>query len=280
MNRPELADFLRKRREVLSPSDVGLNPGQRRRTPGLRREEVAQLAGMSTDYLSRLEQARGPQPSEQMLVALARGLRLTLDERDHLYRLAGHNAPFRSLASDHVSPALLRVLDRLDDTPALVISDLSETLAQNTLAKSLLGDHSRFEGLERFACYRWFTMPEARARHPESNHAHQSTIQAAGLRAALGSRTEDARARELVDALLDRSPVFAEVWARHEVAKRFDDHKTLIHPELGEFDVDCQVLFTDNQAQALLVLTAQPGSETAEKLKLLAVLGTQTFSAQ
>src|SRR5690606_13442212 len=149
MDRAQLAEFLRHRREALHPEDVGLSRGPRRRTPGLRREEVAQLAGISTDYLNRLEQARGPQPSPQVLGALARALRLGADERDHLFRLAGHPAPERGAGSTHVSPALLRILDRLPDTPAQVMSELGETLAQTAPAKVLLGDNDARQGLER-----------------------------------------------------------------------------------------------------------------------------------
>src|SRR4051794_35641271 len=123
MDRDGLADFLRRRRETLRPDDVGLGLGRRRRTPGLRREEVAALAHMSTDFYTRLEQRRGSRPSEQTIGALARALRLTLDERDHLLQLAGFAPPPRARRSEHVSPALLRVLDRLD-APAQVVSDL------------------------------------------------------------------------------------------------------------------------------------------------------------
>src|SRR5690348_18490604 len=135
MDRAALADFLRRRREALQPGDVGLPAGfaGRRRTRGLRREEVAALAAMSTDYYTRLEQQRGPQPSEQMLTALARALRLTGDERDYLFRVGGHNAPAPVAAAAHVAPALLRVLDRLSDTPALILSSLGETLVQNRM---------------------------------------------------------------------------------------------------------------------------------------------------
>src|SRR5258707_4963717 len=140
VDREQRADFLRRRREALQPQDVGLPNGPRRRISGLRREEVAALAGMSSDYYSRLEQRRGPQPSAQLVAALAHGLRLTLDERDHLFLLTGHEAPSRFLRSDHVSPGLMRVLERLDDTPAQVMSDLGETLLQNRLALALFGD--------------------------------------------------------------------------------------------------------------------------------------------
>ncbi|RBY84325.1 helix-turn-helix transcriptional regulator [Blastococcus sp. TF02A-26] len=279
MDRPGLADFLRTRRERLQPGDVGLPAGPRRRTAGLRREEVAALATMSADYYTRLEQQRGPQPSEQMLAAIARALRMTLDERDHLFRLAGHNAPLRVRPSEHVAPALQRVFDRLEDTPALVLSDLAETLLQNRLATALLGDETRHTGLARSAYYRWFTDPADRRRYPEADHPRQSRLQAAGLRAALSAGASTARATEIVDRLLAVSPEFADVWGRHDVGKRFEDAKTLVHPELGPIDVDCQALFTEDQGQVLLVLTAAPGTEAAEKLQLLSVIGEQQFSA-
>ncbi len=278
MDRAELADFLRTRRQRLQPADVGLPAGLRRRTAGLRREEVAALATMSTDYYTRLEQQRGPQPSEQMLAAIARALRLTLDERDHLFRLAGHSAPLRVRPTDHVAPALQRVFDRLADTPALVLTDLAETLLQNRLATALLGDETRHTGLARSAHYRWFTDPADRRRYPEADHARQSRLQAAGLRAALTAGASTDRAAEIVRRLLAVSPEFAHVWERHDVGKRFEDAKTIVHPELGPIDVDCQALFTENQAQVLLVLTAAPGTEAAEKLALLSVIGEQQFT--
>ncbi|MGY1746771.1 helix-turn-helix transcriptional regulator [Blastococcus sp. SYSU D00695] len=279
VDRTQLADFLRSRRERLQPADVGLPPGLRRRTAGLRREEVAALATMSADYYTRLEQRRGPQPSEQMLAALARALRLTVDERDRLFRLAGHHAPLRVRAADHVAPALQRVFDRLADTPALVLSDLAETLLQNRLATALLGDETRHTGLARSAYYRWFTDPADRARYPQADQARQSRLQAAGLRAALTAGASTDRAAEIVRRLRAASPEFVEVWERHDVGKRFEDAKTLVHPELGPIDVDCQALSTENQGQVLLVLTAAPGTEAAEKLQLLSVIGEQQFTA-
>src|SRR5689334_22474226 len=184
MDRAALADFLRRRREALQPGDVGLLAGfpGRRRTPGLRREDVAALAAMSADYYTRLEQQRGPQPSEQMLASLARALRLTADERDYLYRVAGHNPPDRLSGGAHVPPALQRVLDRLGDTPALVLSNTGETLVQNRMAVALLGDRSGYTGLERSEYYRWFRQPEtARAMYPEEDRDRQSRAQVASL---------------------------------------------------------------------------------------------------
>ncbi|HEY6786874.1 MAG TPA: helix-turn-helix transcriptional regulator, partial [Trebonia sp.] len=279
MDRAALADFLRRRREALRPSDVGLPDGPRRRTAGLRREEVAALAIMSTDYYTRLEQQRGPQPSEQMLASLARALRLTSSERDYLYRTAGQNPP-RGLAvpTPHVAPALLRVLDRLSDTPALILSNLGEMLIQNQMAAALLGDKSGYTGLARSEIYRWFTDPAERSRYPQDDRDRQSRAQVANLRAAYGSMGAQSRAGELVRALRKASEEFAALWERHEVAQRFADHKTLIHPELGAIEVDCQVLFTEDQSQALLVLTAAPRTESYDKLQLLAVLGHERFA--
>jgi transcriptional regulator with XRE-family HTH domain len=278
MDRVELAEFLRRRREALRPEDVGLPPGARRRAPGLRREEVAALAGMSTDYYTRLEQRRGPRPSEQILASLARALRLTNGERDYLFQVAGHNAPAAVAYTAHVAPALLRVLDRLDDTPALILSNLGETLVQNRMAEALFGDRSGYIGLARSEIYRWFTDPTERLRYPEDDRDRQSRAQVANLRAAHGSMGPNSRAGELVRALRQASAEFTELWDRHEVVRRFADHKTLIHPELGAIEVDCQALFTEDQSQALLVLTAPPGSEGYEKLRLLAVLGHERFA--
>ena len=278
MDRGALADFLRRRREALRPEEVGLPVGARRRTRGLRREEVAALAAMSTDYYTRLEQQRGPQPSEQILASLARALRLTGDERDYLFQIAGHSAPTPAAAATHVAPALLRVLDRLSDTPALILSNLGETLVQNRMADALFGDKSGYTGLARSEIYRWFTDPAERRRYPENDRDRQSRAQVANLRAAYGSMGPRSRAGELARALQKASPEFAALWERHEVARRFEDHKTLIHPELGPIEVDCQVLFTEDQSQALLVLTAPPRTEGYEKLQLLGVLGQQRFA--
>ena len=252
--------------------------GPRRRVSGLRREEVAGLSAMSADYYARLEQRRAPQPSEQMVAALARGLRLTLDERDHLFRLAGHQAPTRVLRSEHVGPALMRVLDRLEDTPAQVVSDLAETLVQNRLATALLGDQTRFAGPARSAVYRWFTDPDERRLYSEAEHDRLSRVRVSDLRAAT-TRDPDARAEAIVERLRDESPEFVRLWERHEVAVRADDHKTIVHPELGDIELDCQKLSAQNQAQALLVFTAPPGTEAHEKLQLLSAIGAQKFGA-
>ncbi|AKV85686.1 transcriptional regulator [Microbacterium sp. 1.5R] len=276
MDREALAEFLVRRREQLKPSDVGLGAGARRRTPGLRREEVAQLAAMSTDYYARLEQQRGPQPSVQILGSLARALRLTPDERDYLHRVCGHSAPDRTIFTDYVHPGMLRVLDRLHDTPAFVVSALDEVLIQNDAARALLGDASGLEGIERSGIYRWFAHPDdERRRYPEEDHPRHSRVLVASLRSAYGALGERSRAGEIVRELASLSPEFAQLWEVHEVRRRFEDHKVLIHPEIGPIEVDCQALFTEDESQALIVLTAAPGSDAESKLELLRVLGTQ-----
>ncbi len=255
-------------------------PGLRRRTAGLRREEVAALASMSTDYYARLEQQRAPQPSEQMVAAIARALRLTLDERDHLFRLAGHTAPTRIARSDHVSPGLMRVLDRLDDTPAQVVSDIAETLVQNRLATALLGDQTRFEGLARSAVFRWFTDVRERQSYPATDHDLQTSVQVASLRVSATRGGPDSRAAAVVTHLRQHSAEFERVWNRHDVTGRSDDAKTIVHPELGPIRLQCQILFTQDHGQALLVFTATPGSHDHSKLQMLSVIGTQDLARE
>jgi transcriptional regulator with XRE-family HTH domain len=279
MDRPQLADFLRRRREALQPEDVGLARGPRRRTSGLRREEVALLASMSTDYYGRLEQQRGPQPSEPMLAAIARALRLTQDERDHLFRLAGHTAPAHATRSDHVSPAMMRVLDRID-APAQVVTDLGETLVQNAAAVALLGDQTAFAGPARSLFYRWFTDPATRAGHVAEEHERLARAYVATLRIAMARHPDDERGLALLAALHAVSPEFTAYWEEHDVSVRASDQrKTLVHPQVGRIALQCQTLVAESEAQLLLVYTAIPGSEDAEKLRLLDVVGSQQFAA-
>ncbi|WP_244633310.1 helix-turn-helix transcriptional regulator [Aeromicrobium sp. CFBP 8757] len=277
MDRAALADFLTRRRDALQPSDVGLTAGPRRRAPGLRREEVAHLTGMSVDYYARLEQARSPQPSTQMLQALARTLRLSRDETDHLHRLAGHPAPDRTGSSRHVRPVLLHVLDQLDDCAAFVCSDLDEVLAQNRLSVLLQGDHSGRTGLRASSTYTWFTEPGAQDGIVAEDRPEHSRVRVADLRATWSRRHGDADVRALVDALLDESPEFAEIWERHEVGVKHLQHKRFVHPRIGELTVDCETLATDEDGQRLIILGAAPGSDAHGRLQLLRVLGEQTL---
>ncbi len=279
IDRAGLADFLRRRREVLQPEDVGLPRGQRRRTTGLRREEVATLCHMSTDYYARLERERGPQPSEQMIASMAQGLHLTLDERDHLFRLAGHEPPARGSLSEHLSPGLLRILDRLEDTPAEVVTELGETLRQTPAGVALTGDASRYTGPARSLGYRWFTDPAARALYRPDDHRHLSRVYAAHLRQVVTLRGPSSRAAALAELALSRSEELRELWKAHEVGIRLDDEKHFVHPEVGALTLHCQTLLDPAQSHRLLVYTAVPGSESDEKLRLLAVIGAQALSS-
>jgi transcriptional regulator with XRE-family HTH domain len=235
IDRAGLAEFLRSRREALQPEDVGLPRGPRRRTSGLRREEVAALCHMSTDYYSRLERECGPQPSSQMLASIAQGLHLSLDERDHLFRLAGQNPPARGGGgtNEHISPGLLRVLDRLADTPA------------------------------------------ARDRYAPQEHPFLTRMYASGLRQIVTLRGPDSRAAHLADLLLASSAEFRQVWDTHEIGIRPHDVKHFIHPQVGALELTCQQLVDPGQAHSLLVYTAVPGSESHDKLHLLSVIGAQ-----
>jgi transcriptional regulator with XRE-family HTH domain len=268
-----MGGFLKSRRDRLNPRDLGLHEGPRRRVPGLRRDEVATLAGASVDYYGQLEQGRGAQPSEQMLAALARALRLTLDERNHLYHLAGRALPTTGSANAHVHPGMLDLLDRLTSTPAQVISDLSVTLVQNPLAAALLGRPRSTSGLRSSFLYQWFTDPEARALYHRDEHRHQSQVFVADLRAVTARRGKDQLVNDLVGRLQEESVEFAALWARQEVAVRRADRKRLNHPTLGELEVNCLNLLSEDGTQRLLWFTPVPGSPTVEKLELLSVVG-------
>ncbi|MET9136668.1 helix-turn-helix transcriptional regulator [Streptomyces parvulus] len=276
VNYTELGAFLRSRRERIRPADVGLPSGPRRRVPGLRREEVAQLAGASVDYYNELERGAGSQPSEQMIAALARALRLSADERDYLYRLADRPVPVQGGAASHVHPGMLDLLGRMASTPAQVITDLHVTLVQNPLAVALLGDQSGLRGPRASFVHRWFTEPAARELYPEADHAAQSRAFVADLRAAAARRdARDPEAGTMIRTLLGLSPEFAALWADHDVAVRRDDRKRLNHPTLGLIEVNCLNLFSEDGRQRLLWFTPAVGTESAGLLELLAVVGTQ-----
>ncbi|MGC4949142.1 helix-turn-helix domain-containing protein [Streptomyces sp. DT224] len=283
MNLPELGAFLRTRRDRIRPAEVGLPHGPRRRVPGLRREEVAQLAGLSADYYTELERGsakNGVQPSAQTLAALARALRLNGDERDHLFHLAERPVPPPAGgASAHVQPALIGLLDRLSNTPARVITDLHETLMENSLALALLGRSPARRGPAASLVYRWFTDPRAREMHPPEDHPHHSRVFVADLQAAAARRGRDAEVARMVAALRRRSQEFADLWDTHDVAVRRMDHKRIVHPLLGVIELDCHNLLSEDGRQRLLWFTAPPGSPAAEQLELLSVVGTQELTA-
>ncbi|BBG00262.1 MULTISPECIES: helix-turn-helix transcriptional regulator [Pseudonocardia] len=277
IDRAGLAAFLRNRREATQPEGVGLPRGRRRRTAGLRREEIAALCHMSADYYARLERERGPHPSEQMLASIAQGLHLSLDERDHLFRLAGQHPPVRGSTSEHIGPGLLRVLDRLADTPAEIVTELGETLRQTPLGVALTGDATAYTGPARSRGYRWFTDPSSRDLYPAEEHGFMSRMYASGLRGVATLRGPGSRAAELADLLLVRSEEFCTLWEKHEIGVTPDEVKRLVHPQVGVLELNCQTLLDPHQSHLLFVYTAPPGSETHDKLQLLSVLAGQSL---
>ncbi|CAM3940751.1 helix-turn-helix transcriptional regulator [Kibdelosporangium persicum] len=276
IDRHGLADFLRRRRERLRPADVGLPAGARRRTPGLRREEVAQLAGISTDHYARLEQERGSAPSETVVAALARALRCDLDERDHLLHLAGYSAPPRR-AGRHIRPGLIALASRLDDVPVCIYTDLGEIVWKNTLLAALLGYGETAPGRDSNMIWRMFTDPAGRARVPEEDWARLAAVHVADLRATYSRRGGDADVSALVNDLIEVSAEFRELWQRHEVGVRRSDLKRTVHPEVGTIELHCEVMATPDADLNLLVFFPLEGTDAAEKLELLRVIGTQDF---
>jgi len=269
INRGELADFLRRVRERTAPEDAGLKAGPRRRIPGLRREEVAQLAGISVDYYIRIEQGRGPQPSPQVLAALARALFLDRDERDHLHLLAGHQPLTDPAVGTSVEPGIRHLLDHLPGTPVQVLNGLGDVLAQNALAENLLGGVCTVSEHGRNVVWRWFTDPAVRAPYPPDEHQHYSRVHVADLRAAAARHGGDAATARLLDRLTEASAEFAELWQRHEVAVRRRNRMRVLHPQAGLIELDCQVLLAPSGDQRVVLLSPPPGSPAAVQLLTL-----------
>jgi transcriptional regulator with XRE-family HTH domain len=277
IDRAALADFLRRSRERLHRESLGLPPRSRTRTPGLRREDVAQQAGISVDYYTRLEQARGAHPSAQVVGALARALRLTDDECDYLHRLAGYPTTARAGSSTHVRPGLLLVLDRLVDAPAQVVSDIGQVLARNAMAEALFGAPAR---AGRAGNINWltFTSPAHRELVPADEWPRIVANHVANLRATHAKRPDDPELNSLISDLSAVSAEFRELWQRHDVAVLRGTHKTVLHPVVGRLELQCESLLTGSGDQTLILFTARPGTEAAEQLALLRVLGRESFA--
>jgi transcriptional regulator with XRE-family HTH domain len=275
VDRSELAAFLRTRRARLRPDDVGLPTAARGGPPPGRREEVALLTGISVDYYTRLEQARGPVPSRQVLAALARALRLTDDERDHLFRLAGEPAPEPQVRSTHLRPGVLHLLDRLADSAVVVVNDLGDVLAWTPLAAVVFTDLSARPAGQGNLYRMFFTDPEQLRRMPPEDRERAARAHVADLRATSVRRPGDSGVQQLVAQLRRASPLFERLWAEHDVAVRRVDCKRILHPTVGLLELDCEVLLTPEHDQRLILHTAPPGTETAEKLELLRVVGLQ-----
>lgn len=274
VDRTELAGFLRSRRERIAPADVGLPAGRHRRTPGLRREEVARLAFISVEYYTRLEQARGPNPSNEVLAGLTRALRLSDVERDHLHELAGARRPARG-PSREVRQTILDLLDRLPQTAGVVFSATYEVLAWNPLAAALMEDFSALSREERSLPRRVF-LERGRSRLYGLVEAEAfARAMANRLRVTAAKYPDDPEVRTLVADLLAGSERFAALWAAHDVVAESTFSKTFEHPAVGTVTVDCDVLAIADRDQEVVLYTAAPGSPGEEALRLLSVLGTQ-----
>ncbi|GAA0587533.1 helix-turn-helix transcriptional regulator [Streptomyces crystallinus] len=268
MTSSELGEFLRARRAQLAPEDVGLTSYRRRRVAGLRREEVAVLAGMNSDYYARLEQGRERHPSAQLLDALCRALRLDAEAREHAHRLAGTTpAGLGAQPRETVSPLLRQLLDTQAHTPAFVVSPPLDLLAANTLAGALFSPFQAADNLARMT----FLDPAAPIFFARWEQTAQATV--AALRHATGLTPHYPRLDELVRTLCAASPPFSALWASHTVWGKTHDAKELVHPEVGPLSLTYQTFDVRGApGQQLVIYHAEPGSPGAQALTLLGTL--------
>ncbi|MGV9797854.1 helix-turn-helix transcriptional regulator [Mycobacterium sp. NPDC003449] len=278
VDKRELGAFLRSRRERIRPSDVGLPVGPRRRTPGLRRDEVAHLAYISTEYYTRLEQARAPHPSGEVLSGLVRALRLSDAERVHLYLLAGVE-PHRPTGPPRVvRQSILDLLRRLPQAAAIVVSATYEVIAWNDLACALMEDFSALSRRDRNLVRRAFLGPPSpggQRLYGVSDADVFARTCAQNLRATVARYPDDPETIELITELRSGSSEFAQLWDSHDVNARPMLCKTFAHLTVGPIAVNCDVLDIADRDQRMYIYTPDPGSPAEEALRLLAVLGTQ-----
>ncbi|WP_051178620.1 helix-turn-helix domain-containing protein [Nocardia concava] len=256
----ELGEFLRACRAAVRPEEAGLVAHGRRRVAGLRREEVAELAGVNTDYYTRLEQGRERNPSAQMLAALSSALRLNEALREHLYRLGGIAAPAR-IASETVGPTVRGLLDSYPAAPALVLNPAMDILAANAVAEVFFSGFPRLDNLARMT----FLEPAARRFCIEWTWTCQAMV--AGFRQAGALFPEDRRLRQVVAELLDASAEFAELWQSYTLCVATSEARRFRHPELGALALTYETFDVRGAAgQRLMVYRAEPGSATAAAL--------------
>lgn len=271
--------MVRRWRDRVPPEAVGVPAGRRRRASGLRREELAQLAGISADYLTRLEQGRSTAPSTQVVEALAQALRLSDPERDLLFRLAGHTTPGPDVVPSRVTPSVHRLLDRLSHTPVVVYDATWTLLLANAPYDALMGETSSWRGIERNAVWRNLAGSGNRVVHtPQEQADHQARL-VADLRLTASRYPADRALRRLVGELTARSPRFAELWDSGAPPPLPDPskHKVVDHPAVGRITLDCDTLFVVGDDLRIMMYTAEPGTEDAERLALAVVLGTQSL---
>lgn len=279
MDDGEFGRTVRRWRDRVAPDAVGLRIGGRRRAHGLRREELAGLAGISVDYLTRLEQGRATSPSSQVVEALARALRLADEERDHLFRLARLAAPGHGIVSTRIPASVQRLLDRLADNPLAVYDAMWNLVVANPAYDALMGETSSWRGIERNAVWRNLAGPGTRAVHTPDERAEFQAGLVGDLRATAARYPDDSRLPRLVRDLQAASPRFAELWASGDVVRGGDPgrRKTIDHPSVGPITLDCDTLVVAGDDLRVMVYTAEPGTPDAERLALAVVLGTQSL---
>jgi transcriptional regulator with XRE-family HTH domain len=272
----DLADLLTSWRANVSPRDVGLPSGPRRRAPGLRREELAQLAGISVDYVIRLEQGRARHPSDQVAASLARALQLGDAERDHLYRVAGLLPPSTGDVPRHIPPGVQRLVARLSESPIAVFTASWDLLSWSPLWAALLGDPTDRTPLERNVVAGMFGLGHpsydegALVRHGDGgDHFKRSLV--SDLRLVQGRYPEDARLRSLIDDLVAQSPEFGDLWSVGCVGEHVSERKTVVNALVGEIEVDCDVFTVAGADLRIVAYTVPAGSPAADKLDFLRV---------
>jgi transcriptional regulator with XRE-family HTH domain len=275
----EFGPAVRRWRDRAAPAAAGLPAGGRRRAAGLRREELAGLAGISVDYLTRLEQGRATSPSAPVVEALARALRLSDSERELLFRLAGQAAPGQGVVPARISPSVQRLLDRLAHTPVAVYDAAWNMIVANRPYDALMGETTAWRGIERNAVWRNLVGPASRAVATPEEHARLESRLVADLRLTAARYPADRELKRLIAQLTAQSPRFAELWESSELGSLEDQarHKIIDHPEVGRIALDCDTLVVAGDDLRIMVYTAEPGTEDAERLALTIVLGTQSL---
>ena len=274
----ELGRTLHAWRDRVTPSEVGLPAGGKRRAPGLRREELAHLAGLSVDYIVRLEQGRSDSPSVQVLTALARALRLSDAERNHLFVLAGEVEPSSGRLPAHIPPGVQRIVDQLEGAPLCVTDAAWTMIAWNPMFAALIGDPSPLQGRWRNIVYRHFVEPGDRVVMTPEQQQNFRNAMVTDLRASLARYPRDADLRALIEELRTGYDDFAQRWDQPVVGFHQSERKTIRHPEVGTFDIDCDILAVPGSDLRMVVYTAAPNTEAAEKLRLLSVIGLQALT--
>jgi transcriptional regulator with XRE-family HTH domain len=275
----EFGRAVRRWRDRVQPAAAGIPVGGRRRAVGLRREELAGLAGISVDYLTRLEQGRATSPSVQVVEALARALRVSDAERDLLFRLSGHSTPGLDVVSSRITPSVQRLLDRLANTPVAVYDATWTLIVANAPYDALMGPTTSWQGIERNSVWRHLVGPGSRAVHtPEQQREFEAGL-VADLRLTAARYPHDQRLKQLIREITAQSMRFGKLWESSAPTPHqdFGRHKVIDHPDVGHITLDCDTLVVAANDLRIMIYTAEPDTEDAERLSLAIVLGTQSL---